>query len=965
MKTVEKIILVAIFTIVNIFVLSCSRSHNTSPHKITNLGETPWKYFKVDRLNVKNLTSDCKIIIQQDDKNVSQINIDIKKNIYPYDLKVSFQNNEIYQMNYLIEGKKEDGNWVEISNQLKDSKIATIKSFATVDETGNTVGLVNKTTGVYFNLNIQDDFKSIRIKNLRTKNRAGSIVSSEKPAIEILKRINLTNNFSKENFKDSLWKSVGIPHCFNDNDTYLNSNTMYMWRGEVWYRKHIFISETQKNKNFLLEFQGVNTGVAVYVNGQFIKGNTKVKQKDEVTHIGGFLPFSLNITSKLKYGYDNVIAVRVSNETDGFFKNPGFGIYEGFGMSWGGIVNPVYLHEVNPIHIPINAYGSKHNWGNYIATRKISDAAAEIRILTNVENNSFLDEKITLITELYDSESRLIKKESEEKKLLANHKTVFDFKQNIANPILWFPNNSKFGTPYLYTLKTKIFKGKTLVDEREDKVGIRTITWDDDYCYVNNKKHFLQGFGHRNIYPALGSAIPEELQWKDIKLIQESGGNTLRIGHVPATKIMVEACDFYGIMVIQNSGDNEWVLKGEPAKTYKAAYDREMITAFRNHPSIAVWESNNGLPKEGNVYDAFNTYKIAQELDSLNPRIIHHRDEYPSNWPDSVNVMVGYTNKYIKVEGSPSLNTEVYGAVWGGISWNIARNDFENEVSFTDYYINNYLKDKKNRACGWIDWMLAETQGEGYTTYMNGMKNQKSLGSSAMDGNRFPKLKYNVYKKALWIPFDKKPGVALQSSWNLSGKQTISAWSNCNEVELFLNRNSLGKRTPKKDSKKCIWKNIDWQAGSLKAVGLNSMGKVVCEDVRITAKEPYQIKLNVEENLIKPNGQPYQIKANGTDVAIVTAQILDKNGNLCVDASNNIKFEIEGNATYRGSYNFYVTPEKSIFYHAPSDFELQAEGGLMRIAVKSKFKKDLIKVKAYSDGLISGETNYQIFPIKL
>ncbi|TGV03152.1 glycoside hydrolase family 2 protein [Flavivirga rizhaonensis] len=954
---------IAFLLLINFLFVRCQNTNSDTPNKTTNLGETPWKYHKVDSLNIKNFTSDLNIDLKKEDEEGYKVHFNLKEEMSESNLKVSFTNNKIVQIFYLLEGQKTDGSWEVISDHLINSKIATPKSFATVDETGDTVGLINKQKGVYFNTKIGNNFQAIRISHLVTKNRWANKIIIEEPQIELLKTTSTTKNFATADFDDSNWQSVGIPHCFNDNDTYLNSTDSYMWRGEVWYRKHLFLSEAQKDKNFILEFQGVNVGAAIYVNGQFIKGNTAVKQTDEVTHVGGFLPFALNITSKLVFGAENIIAVRVSNETDGFFTNPGFGIYEGFGMGWGGIVSPVFLHEVNPVHIPVNASAPGHNWGNYIATTNVSSESADIRIITNVENNSSINESITLVTELYNSKNELVKEDSAEKDILANNTAVFDFKQTITNPTLWFPNNSPHGTPYLYTLQTKIYKGKNLIDKREDKVGIRTITWDENYCYVNNKKHFMQGFGHRNIYPALGSAIPDELQWKDIQLIAASGGNTLRVGHVPATKTMVDACDVYGIMIFQNSGDNEWVLKGEPAKTYKAEYDQEMITAFRNHPSIAVWESNNGLPKKGDVYHAYNTYKIAQKLDSLNSRIIHNRDGYPSNWPDSLRVMVGYTNRYRKIEGSPTLNTEVYGANWGGISWNIARHDFENEVTFTDYFVNNYLRDKNDRACGWIDWMLAETQGEGYTTYLNGMSKQKSLGSSAMDGNRIPKLKYNVYKKALWIPFETQPGVALQTSWNLSGIQTVSAWSNCNEVELFLNGQSLDKRHPEKDSKKCTWENIKWAAGTLKAVGLDANGKEVCSDIRTTAGKPHRIELIVEPNLTKPNGGTFTIKANGTDTAIITARILDQNENLCVNSTNNIQFSVEGSATYRGSYNFYVTPEKLLHYHTPGDLELQAEGGLIRVAIKSNFEADTIKVKAQSEGLKGTEVIYEIHPI--
>jgi len=956
--------LLGVFLIICLFLVCIqTKAEQKVPRKIINLGEQPWKFQRIDNSIAKDLSSELNPIIEKDTKTGYRVQFNLKETMSPVKLKLIFTDKSILQVFYLLEGQKYDGTWITIANQLDNSKVAIPILTKSVDSTGNTTGLVRKQTGVYTSDLIDGKFKTIRITNLVTKIKHGRAVVDEKPKIELVKTIS-TKNLAVFELNDKTWESVGIPHCFNSRDTYLNANKMTMWHGEVWYRKHFKLKKEQRNNCFILEFQGINLGAAVYINGQFMKGNTCVKQPDDVTHVGGFLPFTLDITSKLKFGEENVIAVRVSNETDGFFSNPGFGNYEGFGMGWGGIVCPVYLHEMNQIHIPLNAFSPKPDWGNYIVTLNASEKSADIRILTKVVNCSNSNEKIVLLTELYNTDKQLIKSHKTNAIISAKDKFVFDFTQTINHPNLWFPNNSPYGKPYLYTLKTMVFNGGKLIDEKEDKVGIRTITWDEDYCYVNGKKHFLQGFGNRNTYPALGSAVPAELQWKDIELIVNCGGNCLRIGHVPATIETVKACDAYGVMLLQNSGDNEWVLKGEPAKTYKAEYDREMITAFRNHPSISVWESNNGLPKSKDDYFAINTYKIAEKLDSLNHRIILNRDGYPKKWSARNRVMIGYTNNYKKIEGSPTLNVEVYGALWGGKkSWNIARNDYANEVVFTDYFVNDYLKDKDAKACGWIDWMLAETQGEGYTIYMNGISKQKSLGSCAMDGNRFPKLKYQVYKNALWIPFDTKPSVCLQNSWNLSGNQNVCAWSNCAEVELFLNEINLGKRIPDARSKKCSWKNIKWKAGTLKVVGLDSLGKEVCKDQRNTAGIPTHIELTVEPNLHKPDGTKFSIKANGSDVAIITARILDAKGNLCVNADNNINFNITGPATYCGSYNFYVTPNKPSNYHAPGDTQLQAEGGLMRVAIRSGFKSGKVIINAGAEGLESAETFYNILSI--
>ena len=789
-------------------------------------------------------------------------------------------------------------------------------------------------------------------------------VSENKVNSALNKQLEMSN-VEMPDFNDSGWAQVGIPHCYNDMDTYLNAEKMDMWRGTVWYRKHLVVDENLKGRKIFLEFQGVNVGVAVYINGKFKPGNTAVKQPGEVTHVGGFLPFTLDITDDIQYGQMNVIAVKVSNSLNSFFTWPGFGVFEGFCMGWGGIVSPVYLYVTQKVHVPFDNYSPLNKWGTYVATISSGPDLAKLRIQTNVENEQNFESKVTVENKVVDHKNNVVLYLKSQKTVPAGKTLLFDQSGDIVKPHLWYPNNSPYGNPYLYKVVTSVFVNGEIVDSFESKTGIRTISWDGNYCYVNGKKHLMNGFGHRNAYPALGSAIPEEIQWNDIKLIADAGGNTLRVGHVPATKAMVEACDAYGIMVMQNSGDNEWVLKNEPINTYKGEYDRDLILAFRNHPSIAVWESNNGLARDSDKYLPAYTQEIVDQWDSLQPRIVSNRDNFPEKWPTDKPLMVGYTNQYKKVEGCPTLNMEVYGAFWDGRrSINIARDDYSNEKQFVNWFIDDYNKNIQDKACGWIDWMLAETQGEGYTTYLNGRKNQKSLGSSAMDGNRFPKLKYTIYKNALWIDYATNPGVVLQSTWNLDSIQNVDAWSNCPRVALYLNDKLLGIRKPDSLSKRCTWEGIVWKRGVLKAVGLNHNSKAVCVDKRITAGAPHRIKLYIEPQLIKPDGTQFQLKANGTDAAIVTAKIVDKDGNWCPDANNNINFEISGEGNYRGSYNFYVENSKSLNYHAPGDKQLQAEGGLMRVAIRTTFKPGKVNVIATSDGLVSGVASFQISKVR-
>ncbi len=752
---------------------------------------------------------------------------------------------------------------------------------------------------------------------------------------------------------DAGWITVGVPHCFNDTDTYQNLSQNKAFQGTVWYRKHFQVDTRDRGRRFLLEFQGVDLAAAVYVNGRFHPGNTAVPQPQEVTHVGGFIPFALDITADLHYDADNVIAVRVSNAEHSFFAWPGFASTFFLGMDYGGIVCPVYLHITHPVHIPLNAYSPMQKWGTYLATIAANADCAQLRARTNVENQSDSPWEATLTTKILNAGGDTALAMTATKTIEPGAMALFDQSGEIPHPQLWYPNNSSSGTPYLYRAVSTVLLNGAEVDSVESPFGIRTLSWDDDYGYVNGAKHLLNGFGQRNTYPALGSAVPAELQWNDVRLIADCGGAALRVGHIPATPETVAACDAYGVLVIQDSGDNEWALYGEPALTYKREYDRDTIVYFRNHPSVAVWESNNGLASQQHHTDIYSPRVTQELLDRWDPdggRIVESRDASDYR-PADKKIMIGYTAHYKKVTGSPSINLECY---YRGN----ARFDYAHEKESAVFFTRQYVTNIQDRACGWIFWMLAETMEFPFLPYLNGMTHQKSLGSCAMDGNRFPKLPYRIFQNALWLSYSRRPGVVLQSSWNLSGSQSVDAWSNCPRVELFVNGSSKGIRTSDPEMR-CTWEKITWEPGSLKAVGLDHSGQPVCTDERRTSGKAARILLTAEPQLTRPDGTRFRVRANGSDVALLTAQIVDRDGVVCVDADNDLEFSIAGPGDYRGSYNFYVDPGKPAAWHAPGDHQLQAEGGLMRVAVRSTFQPGTVRVMATSPGLKPGHAAFR------
>ncbi len=945
--------------------------------EVINLGNRPWRFTRVVTATSSLATG---LDVMGSHQRVPQANdgrldtrhtgrdtlvLDLLKVQQASAVELTFGGDSVRQVQALVEVSRDQHQWTALTHG--HTTLPCLNNYQNdITTVNNTVGYARVVVSTSVTLPVASAFRFVRVSINQCMGDGENLLQPQLSELEVhpVGTHHPDSHYLAPALDDSQWQVVGIPHCYNEQDTYLNATTgERCWRGEAWYRHVLNVPSRWRGQRLIIEFQSVNIGTTVYVNGHAIEGNSAVTQPGPVTHVGSSLPFAVDITPYVHYGQDNLLCVKVSNSRGTFFTYPNFAENEGFGQAMGGIVADVYLHVVDPIHIPLNAYSPHNQWGTYHATVSANEHRAVVRLVTRVVNQSSQARHIELRTRIIDHRGQSVLRYVQRGIAQAGGAVRFDHTDSVMRPTLWYPVGMQ-GQPYLYTVVDEVWADGKKTHEHREPMGLRTITWDEDYCYVNGQRCILRGFGNRNIYPGLGAAVPVAMQWADVRRIAQCGGNVLRVGHQPPYSAAFAACDALGVMLIVNSGDNEWSLKNEPALTYKREYDRDLIVATRNHPSVIVWESNNGLAYDGEKYLPSHTQQVAEQWDYITPRIVMNRDGYPPAWDPDKNIVIGYTNRYDKDAHHPSLNTEVYGTNWSGRpSWCIARDDYANEKAFASYYVQNYLDDLAGRACGWIHWMLAETYGEGYTIYLNGRRNQKSLGSCAMDGNRFAKLPYRIYQHALWVPFDQRPGVTLQSHWNLSGVQDVDAWSNCPQVELMVDGVSHGTVTPDPATRRCTWPGIQWKPGTVRAIGRDEQGHEVCSDEIVTAGEPQRLEVTIEPQGSKPDGTPFVLRANASDAFIATVRVVDRDGHWCPLANPLLHFSVEGEGVYKGSYNFYVAEGQPLSYHAPGDPELQAEGGLMRVAVRTTFTPGAITVRVTSPGLLPGQatTHSQTF----
>jgi hypothetical protein len=758
-------------------------------------------------------------------------------------------------------------------------------------------------------------------------------------------------------FVDASWTDVGIPHTWNENDIYVNTATGVgsVQGGPAWYRKHFTLDTKYSNRKIFVEFEASHIAVQVYINGTFIKGNSAVNPN--ATHVIGFLPFIVDITPYVTFGtLENVLAVKVSSG-GGFYQDINICMDSRFGHGCYGLWRPVWMYITDKVYIPANCYSTVSNWGTYVATVSATDASATVRALTHVQNESGAGQNVSLTTQIVDASHTVVATQTSTQTINAGTDFVFDQTHTVTSPHLWYPAASPFGTPYMYKVYHIVKVGGVTVDAFKSPLGIRVITWDNNGMpVINGHVHEMWGVGSRYDYPALATAVPEEQQWRDAKIAADYCARLWRPGHCTGSPVFADACDAYGIMLAQPSGDNEGNLSTaqitDYKKTIKSDIHREMVVHFRNNPSILMWEISNGPidpSLERNCHDT---------IDKIWEPVIGHpiSDRGFGEAKNNGVAEIWSCSGRGCASGFHTSNPTV--PIWGAEEWDYNtryfRFDYANELTLASVFINNWLSYKNAKVFGFAHWYFSETPGE------TGLG--RGFQEAMFDGNRIPKMLAKVYR-ACWMPYVVKPVVHLANHWNRSGSVQVNAFSNCPKVRLLLNGAVVGNPVTPSATAQCTW-TVNWAAGTLRAEGLDASNNPVCADSLKTAGNPDHILLTVEPPLVKPDGSVFQITANGTDAAFILATVVDAQGNWCPTAGNAITFSVTpaNLANYRGGADHTVTGGQPSTYHAPGDHELFAEGGMTKIAVRTTFQTGTVNVTATASGLTQGTASYRVAP---
>ena len=845
---------------------------------------------------------------------------------------------------------------------------------------------------------------------------------------------NNSTSYSSPGFAESgdtaaTWTHVGLPYDANIPRTFINQASgggQGSLNGQNnWYRLHFTIDPKYAGQKFMLSVEGSHTGIQVFINGTLLPGISAVAADAQATHVVGFIPVICDLTPYLHTDgvTDNVIAIDVSRGSS-WYEQPNFSGAFRFGQAMVGLFRNVKLYVTNPIHIPLNVYSNQKTWGTYVGTVSevpaaegaATAASAVVQVQTNVLNETASAQQVTLTTQIVDAKGNVVVTAPPLTQTVpamtsstfpSSSTPMFNQLITVPNPTLWYPNNSIYGTPYLYKVYHIVSVNGVVVDSAQSPLGIRTITWDANFPYFNGHATYLWGGASRYDYPALGSSVPDEQWWRDMAQIAAQGGNVWRPGHSTSSEEMVEAADAYGIMIDQPSGDGEgyWNASSNPTADdlqLKQELHRDMIIRDRSHPSILDWERDNG-GMNPTLADELGTLETT--WDNINPRVSADRTYSPAyGFMDECDGAGCEAGNKEQNPNNPAFGAEYWDDM--GTGRGLA---YDYELAFAAPYLNDWRQGREANAFGMAQWYFAESPGEIslWAEYQNDPTMQnfvRSLGYSSTDANRFPRLLYYIYQ-ANWVPYSIQPVVHLAHHWNRAYEYTQgtpiqeNAFSNCPTVRLLINGVAkdpmtgavLADQTPNPwniNSNSDLSQNttvmpgqvhwmVNWAAGTVTAECIDENGNPVAgvSDSRTTAGAEAKIVLSAVPEVVKPDGTSFQWTANGSDAAFVVAEVQDANGNIVPTALDNVTFSVSGPASYMGgtqqlvadpSWTKYYQDAFSqansnviaglpyAFFHSPGDPELNFEGGLQKIALRSTFTPGTVTVTASAPGLTSG-----------
>lgn len=659
------------------------------------------------------------------------------------------------------------------------------------------------------------------------------------------------------------------------------------WIGRGFYKTTVDLKKLPKTA--VLEFDGAMADPHVYINGR-LAGHW----------VYGYNAFRVDAAPYLKKG-KNEISVSLNNREESSRWYPGGGLYR-------------------PVQFVTNADAATINpWGCYFRTESIGNGKAEVSICTNINN---VDKTLSIENQLLDVTGKVV----------AQFKYGdFDAQGNVVKTLtvddahLWSPE-----TPYLYKLVTRLYRNKKLIDQTQQKVGIRTVRVAQyDGFQLNGVSRKIKGVClHHDLGP-LGAAVNKAALIRQIRTMKDMGCDAIRTAHNMPSTWQMEVCDSMGMMVMAESFDM-WIYpkcKNGYALNFKDWADKDienLVLNHRNHPSIVMWSIGNEIPEQWSE-EGRNISKHLQDLchkfDPTRPvtqGMDRAEDALKSGFAQVMDVpgfnyrVHKYDNNIKQLPKGFLLGSETASTVSsrGVYKFPVEASDSK---TYTDGQCSSYdveycpwsnlpdddwrMQDDRDYTIGEFVWTGYDYLGEPspYDEYWP----SRSSYFGICDLAGLPKDRYYLYRSH-WRKDDATLHVL--PHWTFPGREgettPVYCYTSWPSAELFVNGKSQGRilKNPntRLDRYRLRWNNVKYEPGEIKVVAYDYDGTAKGENIIRTAGAPARIVLKADRN---------SISSKGEDLSFVTVSVVDKNGTPCPTATNNMKFNVSGAGKFRAACN--------------------------------------------------------------
>jgi beta-galactosidase len=729
-------------------------------------------------------------------------------------------------------------------------------------------------------------------------------------------------------FKDSAWRTLNLPHDWAvelpfvkvDNfdvmaHGYKPVGGLFPETSIGWYRKHFSVARSDSGQRFQIQLDGIFRDANIWLNG-FYLGNNK----------SGYVGAAYDITDYINFDKENVLVVRAdATQYEGWF-------YEG-----AGIYRHVWLNKYNNLHIAHDGV---------FAYSTVQGHKATINIETNIENQSQASSNCTLSAWFTDRSGNVIARAKDQPvSLNINGNTIVKQSLSVSNPKQWSVDD-----PYLYRVVVELKSGSKIIDQQKMRFGIRAIEIKTNGVFVNGKHVKLFGVNCHQDHAGVGSALPDYLQYYRIDLLKNMGVNAYRTSHNAPTPELLDACDSLGMLVM----DEQRLLNSSPE--YISQFER-LVKRDRSRASVFMWSIGN---EEGWIHTTSVGKRIAQTFINKQKQLDPTRTcTYAADVPNvyrGINEVIpvrSFNYRHFAVADyhrdhpdQPIIGTEMGSTVTTrGIYEKDSIRAYVPDQDITFPWWASKAEDWWTLAAdndfwlGGFVWTGLDYRGEPTPYQWPNINSHFGI----MDMCGFPKNIYYYYQ-SWWTD---KDVLHISPHWNWREKrgQPIDVWVNTNadNVELFLNGKSLGKKDMSRNSHlKWI---VKYEAGTLEAIAYKKNKKLTTKVE--TTGTPAEVKITSYKTTMMSDGR---------DATIINVIAIDREGREVPDADNMIKFFISGDARIIGVGNGDPgshEPDKC----ADGTWQRSLFNGKCQVIIQAGTKPDLIKFEAKATGLWTGSTD--------